>query len=263
MIQVGGGLDATDQDKTINVLLRAHFEFRDSNGATTDRCIFARIGGDLALTQGAAGMPIPYIDAVFTPAQCPVSDDASVTRGGLVSGVTITVLPGGLKRDLRLDERVDARLSVIGIQVGATPLAQKTLGAYAQVATELLGYKLLMHASDKPDQNLLRFGSISAEMGAIVRISESFKVRVAMGAQADMSLARYTRVDGVAPLTVESSGTALRSEMGAFAQVSLDVSTFLEVFGRAAVNGVWTKSGDSDPDFRSYVQIMGGMTLLF
>lgn len=241
MIEIGSGADVTTQG--VDVLLRVNIDnltVHRAGGRVT--WVLARIKGNLSMDTGSDGRRIPYSDIEFVP--------VTFRTGAGLSGVGVRVLPTRLGTNVRLDQDLVVRVAVAGVEtahLGPSGVSERIL-VYAKVAADALGFKLANHAHDALRFRGLGIGAVNAEVGAILAAPSGFKVRVAFGASADISVG-----DG------PGQGWSVRSDMAAYNEVSVDLWRFLRLFVRNGVNAV-TGTGFDD---RAEYQLMAGATFIF
>jgi hypothetical protein len=242
MIEVGAGVESQALE-TFRVLLRVGIDGFTFHREGHSTFVIATVHGNFA-TMESEGRKIPYMDLEFVPVTMRTGDGL---RGG-----SYRFLPGRYGTNIRLNEDATVRVDVVGIEKGvqgASPFGPKAL-LFAKVAADAVGYKMAAHLTGEQGTfHGANLAGVSAEAGLAIIASNTFKVRLALGGTADLSVGSNTG----------DPGLALYSDFSAYAEVSLDIKRFFRLFVRNGLNGVTGAGFDTITEY----QLMMGAQIIF
>jgi hypothetical protein len=88
-------------------------------------------------------------------------------------------------------------------------------------------------------------------------------LRVAVGGQFDYTTSTRVLSVAVGPVSAGQESTLSYSNATAYLEARLDIANLIQLFTRGSINAVITQEGDADRVIQSYMQIMGGVTVMF
>jgi hypothetical protein len=253
LFEIGTGMESALSEGGVNVLLRFGYGYSRMQDETDpdpimgpEQLVWAHISGDLAIDPTATGAAaLPMIDIRIIP----VHNSLSIIRdNGDAVFADLQVLPMNVGRDIRLDQNVSFKVSVVGLQVGLVQYKTDQIALFAQVAADALGYKLVDMVSDAGMYHGGRVLGTALEGGAQFTITENFSIRIALGGSADLNLGTL------------NSAFAVQSDLDAYLAVRADIARFIQIFLKGGINASCASAGygcDYAP------QLMLGATFLF
>jgi hypothetical protein len=253
MFEVGAGMESALSEGGVNILLRFGYAYSHMQDETDpdpvmgpEQLVWAHISGDLAIDASATGSAaLPMLDIKIIP----VHNSLSIIRdNGDAIFADLQLLPMAVGRDIRLDQNVTFKVSVVGIQAGLVRYQTDRIALYAQVAADALGYKMVDQLSSTGTFHGGRILGTALEGGVQFTITENFSIRIALGGSADLNLGG-----------IESS-FAVQSDMDAYLAVRADIARFIQIFLKGGINANCLSAGygcDYAP------QLMLGATFLF
>jgi hypothetical protein len=194
VIEVGAGVESTVMNDGINVLLKIKIGIQQIPGITgtdeplgPEQLVWAHLSGDFAVARSntdVGGYELPYMDIRFIP----LHDQLAMSATNIVTLVTdLQAFPIEIHRDIRLDQGISVRASVVGFQLGRMDVQNERLLFFGQIAAEALGYKMVSHVSSLNTFHGMEVGTLQAEAGAAFLLGESFLVTLIFGGSADLS----------------------------------------------------------------------------
>lgn len=260
MIEIGAGAESEANSEQINLVLHLGFGVTPDNPKGEGQIVFAQMSADLAFNLAEDGAQIPFADIRFIPSRTVVG---TLDRDGILNGTGYSALPVSVTRDVRLDEHLNVTVAVLGVQSGEVDHSTDKIAVYAQVVADALGYKAASYVSDHRDFHGLHLGTLGAEVGVLFKPHDQFKVRLALGGQADLNLTvRETRIDG-GLFEYHEQRWAAQSDMRAYAEARVHLAKFIQLFARGSLNGAWTQEENEEGALEQYIQLMGGIAILY
>ncbi len=255
MIEVGTGMEGAIGKDSFGILLRVGYSYNriaeDSlPGEVTgpEQLIWAHFSGDFSISPwGGPNGSLPYMNIHFTP----VKNSLEIIRdnGDSIMG-ELRALPIEIKRDIRIDQNAMVKVSLAGVQFGLTSFKSDQIALIAQVAADLLGYKMSSYVSDRGTFHGGHVGGITAEGGAAFLINEDFLIRVVLGGEADLNLGGNS-----------GGGFAVNSDLAAYLAIKADIYRFIQVFLKLTYFGNCNSADTHGCD--GAAQLLGGVTVLF
>jgi hypothetical protein len=180
--------------------------------------------------------------------QAPDHSPGLVLDTGPGQRLVINLLPSGIHRDARIGRDFGIRVSLAGLELGATTLINDDIAFFLQVAAELLGWKMIRQDQNYGTRQAFRLAGLNAEAGLAFKVASQFIVRIGIGGSADFNMGGGTH------------GFAIQSDQEAYARLAISLSRFVQIAARIGiVNVADTSFGGS----RSVVQIMSTLSILF
>jgi len=255
MIEVGTGMEGAIGKDSFGILLRVGYSYNrlaeDSlPGEITgpEQLIWAHFSGDFSISPwGDPNAGLPYMNIHFTP----VKNSLEIIRdnGDAIMG-ELRALPIQIKRDIRIDQNAMVKVSLAGVQFGLTRFQSDQMALIAQVAVDLLGYKMSSYVSERGAFHGGHIGGIAAEGGAAYLVNEDFLVRLVIGGEADLNLGGN-----------QGGGFAVNSDLAAYVALKADLYRFLQLFLKLTYFGNCNSANSYGCD--GAAQLIGGITVLF
>jgi hypothetical protein len=254
LFEVGAGMESALSEGGVNVLLRIGYGYSSSPDETDpdpvlgpEQLVWAHISGDMAFDPTATGAAaLPMLDIRVIPVHNSVS---VIMENGNAIFADLQLLPMAVGRDIRIDQNVSVKVSVVGLQVGYVSYQTEQIALYAQVAADALGYKMVDMLSSAGTFHGARILGTALEGGAQFTINENFSIRIALGGTVDLNL-------GSIP-----AGFAVQSDIDAYLAVRADIARFIQIFFKTGIISNCVSSGGYGCDYAP--QLMLGATFLF
>lgn len=199
---------------------------------TPEYLLWASLDGRLAVGSGPVGgasghASLPYADLRFTPVERRFELNDADTGETLAVGVALA--PLRLTRFTRMDRSLGVELSLAGagVRKGTRFGERRRLGVFASVALDAVGYKAAFHLSSLGTFHGVHAASVLAETGAELRLGESLRLGLVLGGSAGISLGWSSGYGFSAP-----------SDLGAWAEAQVDVTSSLRLFGRGQLDAL-------------------------
>ncbi len=230
--EIGAGTQSNFEGSGMNLLLRigAGYAKHPEDAPDPDgieKLVIAHISGDMAVDVNARGAAaLPYVSFDFLPLHDKL---AVVSETGNLITADIRILPIHIQRVVQIDQNVEVKASLVGIQVGGAWPQSDTIALFAQVAVDALAYKYVQHVTDSPSFHGAGLIGLEAEGGAAFEINSNFKISVSIGASSDINFG-------------SAGGFAVQSDMSAYGAVKFDIYRMLQFFVKAGYFGDCTSS---------------------
>jgi len=250
----GGALSSRSWDANILAIVSLDVAGRGRLGPL--HLVRGRVQGKLELNGSGDGTRIPWMEFSVIPAIVGNTDDEGDHIG-------MRVLPVAITRNVRLDQNVTLRVTLVGLQSQTLlPLSNDVEPhwvAFLNLTADFLGYKMASQVSSLPDFHGGSVGSITNEIGLSWQPDPQMRIRFMAGYQLEASLGWRG----------EGSSAAFLVERKVYGQITADFLDLLGLFGdhpsvklflRAGQNHV---SGGATPVAQSEFQALAGVIVSF